>query len=182
MKLGNRLGKELVNQPEKCIEHKFDFLFVSKVHQLIPKIMQQNCWCFLFYQTYSDFFQMILLQLSYTVNISFQPLYRQHIYLSLKNNSYYLFLPFLSQKKYPNFKIIHKKIIPGPITKIDTTYFVRSRRHQSQCSCIHKLVLHLWKCKFHHFDTDHDVDKHQLSKLEHPAKNLKCKYYSKVCK
>ena len=70
----------------------------------------------------------------------------------------------------------------GPITKIDTTYFVRSRRHQSQCSCIHKLVLHLWKCKFHHFDTDHDVDKHQLSKLEHPAKNLKCKYYSKVCK
>ena len=40
MKLGNRLGKELVNQPEKCIEHKFDFfLFVSKVHQLIPIIM-----------------------------------------------------------------------------------------------------------------------------------------------
>ena len=28
MKLGNRLGKELVNQPAKCIEHKFDFLFV----------------------------------------------------------------------------------------------------------------------------------------------------------
>ena len=71
--------------------------------------------------------------------------------------------------------------LPDPITKIDTTYFVRSRRHQSQCSCIHKLVLHLWKCKFRHFDTDHDVDKHQLSKLEHPAK-LKCKYYYKFFK
>ena len=71
--------------------------------------------------------------------------------------------------------------LPDPITKIDTTYFVRSRRHQSQCSCIHKLGLHLWKCKFRHFDTDHDVDKHQLSKLEHPAK-LKCKYYYKFFK
>ena len=137
MKLGNRLVKELVNQPEKCIEHKFDFLFV--------------CFQSSSAHSYNHVAELLV------------------------------FLPFLSQKKYPNFKIIHKSI-PDPITKIDTTYFVRSRRHQSQCSCIHKLVLHLWKCKFHHFDTDHDVDKHQLSKLEHPAKNLKCKYYSKVCK
>ena len=114
---------------------------------------------------------MILLLLLYIVNIYFQP---SKITPEIVLHIFTLFEP---EKIYPNFKSI-----PDPITKIDTTYFVRSRRHQSQCSCIHKLVLHLWKCKFHHFDTDHDVDKHQLSKLEHPAKNLKCKYYSKVCK
>ena len=79
MKLGNRLGKELVNQPEKCIEHKFDFLFVcfqsSSAHSYNHVVEM------LVFSVLPNIFRL------FSDDFAFAFIYSKYIFSALKNNT-----------------------------------------------------------------------------------------------